>query len=81
MKVEDYSKYLSIDNGHGLLIKRNDAMVMDSYDIDYHNCSNVSDLIMIIDKYMDDCYDSDIDDLEEVISNLMEQHYYNETNK
>lgn len=81
MKMEDYSKYLSIDNGKGLLIRRNDAIVMDRYNIDYYSCSNMQDLIFLVGLYLDDNYEEDLDELEDVMNNLMELHYYNEVNK
>lgn len=77
----DCSKYLSIDNGKGILLNRNDAYVLDSYGIDYSNCLSISDLIFIIGKYIDDNEIDELDDLEMVLSNLMEMHYYNETKK
>lgn len=77
----DCSKYLSIDNGKGILLNKNDAYVLDSYGIDYSNCLSISDLILIIGKYIDDNEIDELDDLEMVLSNLMEMHYYNETKK
>ena len=77
----DYSKYLSIDNGKGLLISRNDAYVLDCYGINYVGISNLNELIFLIGSYIDDNYDSELDDLEEVLSHLMELHYYYETKK
>ena len=78
---EDYNKYLSIDNGKGLLLKQNDAFILEQYRINYHNYSNLNELILIVSKYLDDHYDEDSEDLEEVLTNLLETHYYNETNK
>ena len=76
--MEDYSKYLSIDNGHGILIKNYDAHVLKSYGIDYMKYNNIKDLIYVIGKYLDDDYDEELD---MVLSNLCESHYYNDVNK
>lgn len=81
IEKKDYSKYLSIDNGNGLLINRNDAYVLEQYNIDYCNVSNLSDLILLVSNYIDDSYESELDDLEEVLSHLMEMHYYYEVKK
>lgn len=81
IEKEDYRKYLSIDNGKGLLISKNDSFILEQYSIDYYNCSCIGDLIFIIGKYIDDNYDSELDDLEEVLENLLEMHYYNEIKK
>lgn len=80
-KLDDYSKYLSIDNGCGLLFNREDVRVMEFYNINYHSCNSMSDLIMIISQFIDDNYNDDMEDLEEVLSHLMESHYYFEVNK
>lgn len=77
----DYSKYLSIDNGHGLLLRRDDVLVLERYKIDYFGVSSIKDLIIMIEKCIDDNYGEDFLELEEVIDNLMEMHYYNEVNK
>ena len=81
MIEEDYRKYLSIDNGKGLLIKSDDAFVLNSYGIDYSSCSNIRDLIIIINKYIDDNEIYELDDLEDVLTNLSEINYYNNTKK
>ena len=81
MIEEDYTKYLSIDNGKGLLLKSNDAIILDSYGIDYRNCSSISDLIIIVSKYMDDSEIIELDDLEDVLINLSEMNYYYNTKK
>lgn len=79
--MEDYRDYLSIDNGKGLLIRKSDASVMDRYNINYDSCSNMQDLIFLVGLYLDDNYEEELDDLEDVMNNLMELHYYNEVNK
>lgn len=81
IELVDYSKYLSFDNGKGLLLNRYDCYVLDTYGIDYSNCLSINDLILIISKYIEDSELYELDDLELVLSNLMEVHYYNETKK
>lgn len=81
MEREDYRKYLSVDNGNGILLNQNDAFILGQYGIDYCNCSNISDLILLISNYIDDNYDSELDGLEEVLEHLMEMHYYYEVKK
>lgn len=79
--LEDYAKYLSIDNGGGLLFSKDDAMIMDFYKIDYRKYVSMRELIMVIGQFIDDHYDEDLEDLEEVLDHLMENHYYFEVNK
>ena len=77
----DYSCYLSIDNGNGILINRNDAYVLDKYKIDYKKYSNLGSLIFDINTFLSDSDDEELEELEEVLISLSECHYYNETNK
>ena len=77
----DCSRYLSVDNGYGILISQADALVLDQCKIVYLNCRSMSDLIMLLSNYIDDNYDGEFDDIEDVLSHLMENHYYNETKK
>lgn len=79
--MDDYTKYLSVDNGKGLLIKSSDIEVLDRYGIDYQMCSSLRDLILIIGEYIDDNYGDVLEDLEEVLEHLSEMHYYQEVNK
>lgn len=81
MIEEDYRKYLSFDNGNGLLIKSNDCYILDSYGIDYSKCSSISDLIIIINKYIEDNEIDELDAIEDVLVNLSEINYYNNTKK
>lgn len=81
MEILDYSKYLSIDNGCGLLLNSNVIYVLDSYGIRYDGVTSYSDLIFNISKYIDDNCDSEIEDLEEVLDIIKELHYYSETRK
>lgn len=76
----DYTNYLSVDNGKGLLLRCEDIEVLYRYKFDYKNYSNLSDLIFDIDSYLNDNI-KDIDDLEEVLIHLSEMHYYKDINK
>lgn len=78
---EDYRKYLSVDNGKGLLLKKSDAYLLEKNGIDYKKYSNLNDLIFMVSRYLDDHYEEDIDEMEDVLIHLMEFHYYYEVNK
>lgn len=81
IEKEDVSKYLSIDNGKGLLLKNDDAFVLEHYGFDYLGYSSLSELIFVVGNYLDEHYEDDTEDLEEVLSNLLEMHYYYEIKK
>ncbi len=75
---EDYTKYLSYDNGHGILISTYDKIILDRYKISYEDLNSLSDLILRVEKYLEE-YDDE--ELENVLEHLSEVHYYHETNK
>lgn len=77
----DYRKYLSADNGKGLLLKHDNVSILNQYGINYLNYSDLNDLILMIGSYIDEHYDEDIDDLEEVLEQLMEIYYYTQVKK
>lgn len=81
IEKDDYEKYLSVDNGRGLLLRRNDAYILEKTGIDYKKYDNIWDLIFMIGRYIDHHYDENIDELEDVLAHLMEVHYYYEVNK
>lgn len=81
IEKEDYEKYLSVDNGRGLLLRRNDAYILEKIGVDYKNYDNIGDLILMIGRYIDNRYEENVDELEDVLVHLMEFHYYYEVSK
>lgn len=79
--IKDYRNYLSVDNGKGLLISKKNIEILTKYNIDYKNYNNLNSLIFDIDNYLNYSNNNDLEDLEEVLINLSEIHYYNETKK
>ena len=75
---EGYTKYLSYDNGKGLLIAPHDKVILDRYKINYQNIYTLSDLITIIENIADETED---EELEIVLEHLNETHYYQEVKK
>jgi hypothetical protein len=76
----DYSKYLSIDNGNGLLLRRDDIDVLTRYGFDYRKYFDLGTLIFDIDHYIS--YNlEDSEELELVVLRLSERYYYNSTKK
>ena len=79
--MEDYSKYLSYDNKKGILLNKQDKEVLDIHKINYQTKSNLKDLILEINEYLEDNYYEDLDDLEIVLSHLEETYYYTQIKK
>lgn len=74
----DYSKYLSVDNGKGILLSKEDALLLEKYDIDYRKYSNLGELIFDIESLIEEVED---DELEDICFRLSEIYYYNYVNK
>lgn len=76
----DYSQYLSIDNGHGLLLRKDDIDILIRYGFELDKYSDLGTLIFDIDNYINyhpDCFD----ELELVVLRLSERYYYNNVKK
>lgn len=74
----DYSKYLSVDNGKGILLSKEDTLVLKKYGIDYKKYGKLNELIFDIESLLDEEED---EELEEICSKLSEIYYYNYVNK
>lgn len=79
--MEDYTKYLSYDNGKGILLNNYDKEVLEQYKINYQECSSIKSLLILINDFLDNNYYEDLNDLENVLEHLEEIYYYNEVNK
>lgn len=79
--MEDYTKYLSYDNGKGILLNNYDKEVLEQYKINYQECSSIKSLLILINDFLDNNYYEDLNDLENVLEHLEETYYYNEVNK
>lgn len=75
----DYRSYLSVDNGKGILVSKEDVMVLERYGFDYFQYQSLGSLIFDIESYCNDYGDSD--ELEEVLQRLSEMYYYHYVNK
>lgn len=77
----DYKKYLSYDNGRGLLFSNDDVIILKRYGFDCDNYDNLSSLIFDVDSYLNGSCLDDCEDLENVLIRLSDLDYYNNFNK
>lgn len=75
----NYDDFKLKDNGKGILLNNYQIEVLQRNGFDYTKYNNLSELIFDIDNYLNDGYYSE--ELELVINEISEFHYYNETNK
>ncbi len=68
-----------IKRSNGLLLSNKDVKVLERYDIDYNSCKSLSELIYLIEDYLEDS--DECIDLEELSIKLSEFNYYHNTNK
>lgn len=63
-----------------LYLKKYQIDILDIYHIEYKNCSSISEILFLIDEFLEDS-DGDSEELEEVADSLQEFNYYHNTNK
>ncbi len=76
----EYSLYLSVDHGKGLVFSREEIRVLNRYGFDYRKYCNYDNLIFDINDYLSNTID-DVDDLEDILISLSEKYYYSKVNK
>jgi hypothetical protein len=75
----DFASYKLKDNGKGILLNDYQIDVLKRNGFNYEEYSSLSELIFDLDNYLTEgTYD---EELELIVDNLSEVHYYNETNK
>ena len=67
--------------GNNIYLTDKEKEVLERYDFNVDNYSDVKSLIFDISEYLDDNMDLELDDLEDVETSLMEYNYYHNTNK
>ena len=67
--------------GNNIYLSDKEKEVLERYDFNVDNYSDVKSLIFDISEYLDDNMDLELDDLEGVETSLMEYNYYHNTNK
>ena len=79
--VEDLHKNLHKTYGKDIYLSENEIKVLEKYDFNINNYSDIKRLIFNISEYLDDNSDLELDDLESVCNSLQEFNYYHNTNK
>ena len=67
--------------GNNIYLTDKEKEVLERYDFNVDNYSDVKSLIFDISEYLDDNMDLELDDLEGIETSLMEYNYYHNTNK
>ena len=67
--------------GNDIYLTDKEKTVLERYDFNVDNYSNIKDLMFDIEEYIDDNLDLELDDLEDVLTNLSDFNYYHNTNK
>lgn len=86
MHIEDFESeleldsLLSVDNGHGILLSKEEAAQLQQYGFQLETYSSISNLITDIENYLEES-DIEEEELEYILEILSEYHYYHETHK
>lgn len=67
------------DCANKILLTNYEISVLNKYKINYTNCSNLKDVIFLIEKNLNEY--EDCEDLEEISQTIAERDYYVNTNK
>lgn len=67
--------------GNNIYLSDNQIEILKQYGFSYQNYSSLKSLIFDIEEYINENYDQELDDLENVVTNLAEFDYYHNTNK
>lgn len=86
VSVDDLVSKLSNDitfkkYGKNIYLSNNQVNILDKYQFNINNYSDISSLIFDIEEYLNDNTDLDLDDLESLSASLSEFNYYHNTNK
>lgn len=68
------------DHGYGILLSDEEEEILKRYQINYKICTSTSQLIFMIEDYLNDSYE-ELDDLDNLSKRLSEYNYYQNTNK
>ena len=79
--TEDLHNSLHHLYGKDIYLTDKDVAVLEKYDYNINNYSDMKSLILDISTFIDDNYDLELDDLEEIVNSLQEFNYYHNTNK
>lgn len=75
--INEISKSLKLNNLNGLILSNKEIEVLDRYKIDYKSCSNMKDLLFLIDEELNFEENSE---LEEISISISDRDYYMNNN-
>lgn len=76
--TNDIVKNHSLNFIGGLVLSNHEIDILRKYNIDYETCKDMKELIFILNEYL---YDQNQTDLEEIAMTISERDYYQNTNK
>ena len=71
-------KYMHKQLKNGIFLSDNQMSILNMYKINYEECSDVKELIFLIEEELDNEYDEDLD---MICKEISECNYYSNTNK
>ena len=67
--------------GNGIYLSKEEQHILEKYQFPYQNYSHLKSLIFDIEDYINENYQEDLEDLEQVLDSLAEFDYYQNTNQ
>ncbi len=65
----------------GLLLTNNEIVVLDKYNINYNMCSNLKEVLILIEEVFNNFEFDDFSDLDGISASIAERDYYQNSNK
>ena len=81
VKNMDFLSGKLVDLGNGLMLTNKEIEVLDRYNINYKNCSNLKEVLSKIEEVFYDEDGADLEELDIVSETIAERDYYQNTNK
>lgn len=82
MKYDDLISNITKNNKlnyiGNIILSNYEIEVLNKYQIDYRNCNSMKEIIFILDKYLNN---EENEEIENILASISERDYYKNTNK
>lgn len=77
-EIDQIIKNNTINYIGNLVLNNHEISILDRYNINYKNCSDMKELMFILEEYLNDI---DSDEIEDILMSISERDYYKNSNK
>lgn len=77
-EIDQIIKNNTINYIGNLVLNNHEISILDRYNINYKNCSDMKELMFILEEYLNDI---ESDEIEDILMSISERDYYKNSNK